>query len=68
MRLPFRGLITIKNPGDVLVSVEHDAAELLVRQDAFDTEVLQGAVGDGQHLPDVRALSIPSGTDCSRAG
>ena len=54
--LPFRDLITIKNPGDVLVPVEHDAAQLLVWQDAFDTEVLQGAVGDAQHLADVGAF------------
>lgn len=50
-RLPFRDLITIKNPGDVLVPVEHDAAEFPVRQDALDAEILQGAVGDAEHLP-----------------
>jgi hypothetical protein len=54
--LPFPDLATIKNPGDLLVPVEHDAAELLVRQDAFDAEVLQGAVGDAEHLPDVGAF------------
>ncbi len=56
MRLPFRDLTTIKHSGNVLVPVEHDAAEFLVRQDAFDAEILQGAVGDAQHLPDVGAL------------
>jgi len=40
MHLPFPDLITIKNPGDVVVQVEHDTAELLVRQDAFDAEIL----------------------------
>lgn len=30
MRLPFRDLLAIKNPGKVFVPVEHDAAELLV--------------------------------------
>ena len=56
MRLPFRDLITIKQPGDVLVPVEHNAAELLVRQHAFDTEILQGAMRDAEHLPDVGAF------------
>ena len=51
MRLPFQDFITVKQRGDVLVPVEHDTAELLVRQDAFDAEVLQGAVRDAQHLP-----------------
>lgn len=36
------------------IPVEHDAAELLVRQDSFDAGVLHGAVRDAQHLPDVR--------------
>lgn len=40
MRLPFRDLMTIKHPGDILVPIEDNAAEFLVRQDTFDAEVL----------------------------
>ena len=55
MHLRLRSLVSIKNPGEVRVPVEHDTADLLIRQDTFDAEILQSAVRDAQHLPDVGA-------------
>ena len=56
MLIFFRDQSSFKNLFDVLVFVEHDTAELGVRQASGDSQVLKSAVRDAQHLSHLRTL------------